>query len=144
MFVGGLSAARASEADLLDIFKAHGTIVNCHIPITKKDIGFIEFTSSSEAAMAVSQCDGHSLNGQPIRVNLSKPKVGAVQGSAAFPGQEMTQAERIATYGVGTGYINYAYDRDTTKNRPRKAGGQGFVDGDQRIRFDRSMVPPRR
>jgi len=140
VFVGGLAAAGASAADLIEMFGGHGIIVKCHLPNTNKDIGFVEFATSSEAAAAIAQCDsGLWHNGQALRVNLSKPKVGEVQGSAKFPGQEMTQQERIATYGVGTGYINYAYDRDMSKNRPKRK--DGYIDGDQRIKFDRSMIP---
>merc|ERR1740130_2473326 len=91
----------------MDVFSEFGSIVECHIPKLKADIGFVEFSSSAEAAEAVRLGSTKTLYGQPIRVNLAKPKHEMGAGSSAFPGQGMTQAERIATYGVGTGYINY-------------------------------------
>jgi len=136
VFVGGL--AGASVAHLTDLFNEYGTIVECHIPKLKADIGFVEYSSSSEAAKAVRLGSAKTLLGNPIRVNLAKPKGGeGTSGSGAFPGQGMTQAERIATYGVGTGYINYVRDH---KQQHKE---DGFMKGDQRIPFDRSMLPQR-
>jgi len=76
-------------------------------------------------------CEGATLDGTRLHVKLSVPRAGEVQGSDKLPGQGLSQAERIAIYGVGTGYISYAGN-----------GGDKRA-GDQRIKFDKSMVPRR-
>ena len=121
-----------SQAELEDMFKDFGNLVECHIPKLKADIGFVEYATSKEAANAVDLAAKKdlSIHGNRLRVRLSQPKAGEAQGSAKLPGQGMTQAERIATYGVGTGFISYSDNRD------KRAG-------DQRVSFDRSMIPPR-
>jgi len=121
------------QAELAELFKDFGTMVECHIPKLKADFGFVEYASSKEASDAVETAAKKELTirGNRLRVRLSQPKAGESQGSEKLPGQQMTQAERIATYGIGTGYLAYSDNRD------KRAG-------DQRVPFDKSMIPTSR
>jgi len=110
VYVGGIS--NVSESSLGRAFTLPngvpmGTIVDYNIPQGRMDIAFVEFSSSAEAEAVVKVSNGRIFEGRPLRVHVAKPKSGGL-GSGQFPGEGMTEADRIATYGVGRGYINYA------------------------------------
>eukprot|EP00658_Telonema_sp_P-2_P039634 TRINITY_DN28322_c0_g1_i1.p1 TRINITY_DN28322_c0_g1~~TRINITY_DN28322_c0_g1_i1.p1 ORF type:complete len:253 (+),score=71.77 TRINITY_DN28322_c0_g1_i1:198-956(+) len=127
VFIGNLGGA--SIMDLESHFNAYGSIVDVHMPKSKSDIGFVEYSASFEAMEAVDKANGRELLGRTMRVNLAKPRANVTADSDKMPGGAMTQAERIATYGVGGGYISYSAE---FKSKDKKSG---FVSGDQRYKL---------
>ena len=78
LYVGNLSF-HTSEADLNNLFSAHGTVESCRI-ITDRDtgrsrgFGFVEMASKAEAENAIAQLDGKEFDGRNIKVNEAKPR----------------------------------------------------------------------
>jgi cold-inducible RNA-binding protein len=77
LYVGNLSF-HTGEADLNEIFSAHGTVDSCRI-ITDRDtgrsrgFGFVEMTSKAEGQAAMVALAGKEIDGRALTVNEAKP-----------------------------------------------------------------------
>src|ERR1041384_5925417 len=77
LYVGNLSF-HTGEADLNDLFSAHGTVDSCRI-ITDRDtgrslgFGFVEMSSKAEGEAAISALGGREIDGRALTVNEAKP-----------------------------------------------------------------------
>jgi len=78
LYVGNLGFG-VSGNDLEQLFAGHGTVDNVNL-ITDRDTGqskgfaFVEMSSDSEAAAAISALDGKEHEGRTIKVNEAKPR----------------------------------------------------------------------
>lgn len=78
LYVGNLSYA-VTDADLLQIFAAHGTVDSAQVIVDRhsgrsKGFGFVEMSSSAEAEAAIAALNGAQLEGRALTVNEAKPK----------------------------------------------------------------------
>jgi cold-inducible RNA-binding protein len=77
LYVGNLSF-HTGEADLNEIFSAHGTVDSCRI-ITDRDtgrsrgFGFVEMSSKAEGEAAMQALSGKEIDGRALTVNEAKP-----------------------------------------------------------------------
>jgi cold-inducible RNA-binding protein len=77
LYVGNLSF-QTGEADLNDLFSAHGAVESCRI-ITDRDtgrsrgFGFVEMNSKSEGEAAMAALAGKEVDGRALTVNEAKP-----------------------------------------------------------------------
>jgi len=78
LYVGNLSIT-TTESELTDLFAKAGTVVSASV-VTDRDtgrsrgFGFVEMADRSDGEAAISQFNGHDLNGRPLKVNEAKPK----------------------------------------------------------------------
>lgn len=77
LYVGNLSF-HTGEAELNDLFSAHGTVDSCRI-ITDRDtgrsrgFGFVEMSSKAEGEAAIAALGGKEIDGRALTVNEAKP-----------------------------------------------------------------------
>ncbi len=76
-------ARTTTEAELLALFEAHGTVQSCSLVIDKetgdsKGFGFVEMPKQGEAKVAINALNGKNVAGNKIRVKKaeSKPDAG--------------------------------------------------------------------
>jgi len=84
LYVGNLAYA-VSNDDLRDLFSQAGQVESATVITDKfsgqsKGFGFVEMTSSDEAAKAISQFNDTELKGRNIKVNEAKPREGGFGG----------------------------------------------------------------
>ena len=78
LYVGNLSY-ETSQADLEQLFGAHGTVESAQV-ITDRDTGrskgfvFVEMASDDETSSAISALDGQDCGGRALKVNEAKPR----------------------------------------------------------------------
>lgn len=78
LYVGNLSFDTV-EADIRSLFEQAGKVEDCAL-ITDKFTGksrgfaFVTMASQDEAQKAISQFNGHELDGRALRVNEAKPR----------------------------------------------------------------------
>jgi RNA recognition motif-containing protein len=78
IYVGNLSF-KTSEDNLRNSFSSYGNVVSAKI-ITERDsgrskgFGFVEMSTDSEAAAAISGLNGTDLDGRSLRVNEAQEK----------------------------------------------------------------------
>ncbi len=78
LYVGNLSFDTV-EADLRALFEQAGKVEDCAL-ITDRFTGksrgfaFVTMASHEDAQRAISQLNGHELDGRPLRVNEAKPR----------------------------------------------------------------------
>ena len=78
VYVGNLSY-ETSQADLEQLFGAHGTVESAQVIMDRdtgrsKGFGFIEMSSDDEAQSAISALDGQDCGGRALKVNEAKPR----------------------------------------------------------------------
>ena len=78
LFVGNLPYTMTNE-QLQEIFAAVGTVESASVIIDRetgrsKGFGFVEMSSDEEAQAAVTQLNGHNVDGRPLTVNEARPK----------------------------------------------------------------------
>ncbi len=85
IYVGNLPFS-ASEADVRALFSQHGTVENVSLPTDRetgrpRGFGFVEM-SQADAARAIQNLNGYSMNGRALRVNEAqdKPRTGGRPG----------------------------------------------------------------
>jgi RNA recognition motif-containing protein len=85
IYVGNLPFS-ASESDVRTLFAQHGTVENVSLPTDRetgrpRGFGFVEM-SQADAARAIQNLNGYSMNGRPLRVNEAqdKPRTGGGGG----------------------------------------------------------------
>ena len=77
LYVGNLSF-QTGEAELNDLFSAHGSVDTCRI-ITDRDtgrsrgFGFVEMSSKAEGEAAMAALAGKEVEGRALTVNEAKP-----------------------------------------------------------------------
>jgi len=72
-------ARNTSEAALLEMFEALGTVQSCTLVMdqktgTSKGFGFVEMPREGEAKAAMKTLNGKSVDGQIIRVKKAEPE----------------------------------------------------------------------
>jgi RNA recognition motif-containing protein len=85
IYVGNLPFS-ASEADVRALFSQHGTVESVSLPTDRetgrpRGFGFVEM-SQADAARAIQNLNGYSMNGRALRVNEAqdKPRSGGRPG----------------------------------------------------------------
>ncbi len=78
LYVGNLSW-QSTEADLTELFAAHGTVDSASIITDRntgrsKGFGFVEMNNNSEAEAAIKALDDTELGGRNIKVNEARPR----------------------------------------------------------------------
>ena len=78
LYVGNLSFG-TTEGDLRNLFQTCGSVSSCSIIIDKftgksRGFAFVEMSSSSEAAKAISDLHGKDFDGRALTVNEAKPR----------------------------------------------------------------------
>ena len=78
IYVGGLPYS-ASEQDLNNLFATHGTVSSASVITDKytgqaKGFGFVEMSTESESAAAISALNGTQMGGRTLTVNEAKPR----------------------------------------------------------------------
>ncbi len=78
IYVGGLPYA-TSEAELNDLFAAHGAVESVKIITDKftgqsRGFGFVEMSGSEEGNAAIAALNGTQLEGRTLTVNEARPQ----------------------------------------------------------------------
>jgi cold-inducible RNA-binding protein len=78
LFVGNLSF-NTTEGDVLDLFKQAGTVTSCALIMDKmtnksRGFGFVEMSTTEEAAKAIRELNARDLDGRPVTVSEAKPR----------------------------------------------------------------------
>lgn len=78
LFVGNLSF-KLNEADVKDLFAAHGNVVSVSMPTDsatgkKRGFAFVEMGSQEEAEAAIKALNGQTVETRQITVSVSRPK----------------------------------------------------------------------
>jgi RNA recognition motif-containing protein len=91
IYVGNLPFS-ASEADVRALFSQHGTVESVSLPTDRetgrpRGFGFVEM-NQADAARAIQNLNGYSMNGRALRVNEAqdKPRTGGRPGGGGFRG----------------------------------------------------------
>ena len=84
LYVGNLGYS-ATDADLQQLFSAHGTVQSAQVINDRdtgrsKGFGFVEMTSSAEAEAAIAALNGKEHDGRALKVNEAKPKTSSGGG----------------------------------------------------------------
>jgi RNA recognition motif-containing protein len=77
IYVGNLPFS-ANETEVRTLFAQHGTVENVSLPTDRetgrpRGFGFVEM-SQGDAARAIQNLNGYSMNGRPLRVNEAQDK----------------------------------------------------------------------
>jgi cold-inducible RNA-binding protein len=86
LYVGNLSK-QITDAQLNDLAVPYGTLLSATVATERssgvsKGFGFLEFSSEVEARAAITGLDGRDVNGQSLRVNEAKVRVGPAETKA--------------------------------------------------------------
>jgi cold-inducible RNA-binding protein len=84
--VGNL-AYGVTDADLLHMFEAHGTVQSAQVIMDReagrsKGFGFVEMGSDPEAQAAIAAMNGGEIDGRALTVNEARPKTEGSRGGA--------------------------------------------------------------
>ncbi|HEY7928620.1 MAG TPA: RNA-binding protein [Steroidobacteraceae bacterium] len=84
IYVGNLPFS-ANETEIRALFSQHGTVESVSLPTDRetgrpRGFGFVEM-SQADAARAIQNLNGYSMNGRPLRVNEAqdKPRTGGAR-----------------------------------------------------------------
>jgi len=78
LYVGNLTFS-TTDSDLREMFAPYGNVERISL-VTDRDtgrsrgFGFVEMSSDSEAAAAITGLNGKDVNGRPLTVNEARPK----------------------------------------------------------------------
>ena len=91
LFVGGIAFSTTSDG-LREFFTPCGTVVSATVVTDKstgesRGFGFVEMSTSEEATAAVGQLNGRSLDGRPLRIEVSQPKTNGGGGRPSGAGR---------------------------------------------------------
>jgi len=72
-------ARTTTQADILALFEAHGTVESCTLVMDaktgqSKGFGFVEMANQREGETAIAELDGFLFNGRNLRVNMARPR----------------------------------------------------------------------
>jgi len=91
IYVGNLPFT-ANETEVRALFAQHGTVENVSLPTDRetgrpRGFGFVEM-SQADAARAIQNLNGYSMNGRPLRVNEAqdKPRSGGGRPGGGYRG----------------------------------------------------------
>jgi len=96
IYVGGLPYA-VTDSQLTTLFAAHGTVESARVVTDKftgqsRGFGFVEMSTSEEAASAITALNGSQMDGRTLTVNEAKPMEprsgGGRSGGGRFGGGE--------------------------------------------------------
>ena len=78
LYVGNMSY-EATQADLEQMFGAHGTVESVQVIMDRatgrsKGFAFVEMSSDAEAQAAIGALDGQDSGGRALKVNEAKPR----------------------------------------------------------------------
>jgi cold-inducible RNA-binding protein len=78
IYVGNLPYT-VTDAALVDIFGAHGTVQSAQVIIDRdsgrsKGFGFVEMATDEEAQSAIAALNGQDMDGRALTVNEARPK----------------------------------------------------------------------
>ena len=102
LYVGGLPYS-ATQAELTDLFSAHGTVRSTHVITDKftrqsRGFGFVEMSSTEEAAAAIAALNSTEFGGRTLTVNEAKPQAprtggdrGGFGGGGDFGGKRQSR-----------------------------------------------------
>ena len=91
LYVGGLPYS-ATQAELTDLFSAHGTVQSANVISDKftgqsRGFGFVEISSSEEAQAAINALNSTEFGGRTLTVNEAKPQAPRSGGSGGGGGR---------------------------------------------------------
>jgi RNA recognition motif-containing protein len=86
LYVGNLGYA-VTDADLLRMFEAHGTVRSAQVIMDRdagrsKGFGFVEMGADQEAQAAITALNGQQVEGRALTVNEARPKTEGGRGGA--------------------------------------------------------------
>ena len=86
LYVGNL-AYGVTDADLLRLFEAHGTVQSAQVIMDRdagrsKGFGFVEMGSDQEAQTAIAALGGKEMDGRALTVNEARPKADGGRGGS--------------------------------------------------------------
>ena len=96
IYVGGLPYS-ATDSQLTTLFATHGTVESARVVTDKftgqsRGFGFLEMSTSEEAAAAITALSGSQMDGRTLTVNEAKPMEprsgGGRSGGGRFGGGE--------------------------------------------------------
>ena len=84
MYVGNLSF-NTSEAELRDLFAAHGEVTSASLVMDRdtgrpRGFGFVEMPDNGQAQAAIAALNGKNFGGRDLTVNEARPKTGGGGG----------------------------------------------------------------
>jgi RNA recognition motif-containing protein len=90
IYVGGLPYS-VTEEELSEMFSAHGTVVSARVITDKftgqsRGFGFVEMSTSEEAASAISAMNNAQMKGRTLVVNEAKPQENRGGGGGGYGG----------------------------------------------------------
>lgn len=90
LYVGNLSF-NTSEAQLRDLFAAHGEVASASLVMDRetgrpRGFGFVEFNNDEHAKAAMAALNGKNVDGRDLTVNEAKPREGGGGGRGGFGG----------------------------------------------------------
>jgi RNA recognition motif-containing protein len=90
LYVGNLGYS-ATDADLQQLFGAHGTVQSAQVINDRdtgrsKGFGFVEMNTSAEAEAAIAALNGKEHDGRALKVNEAKPKTSSGGGGGGGGG----------------------------------------------------------
>ena len=101
LYVGGLPYS-ATQAELTDLFSAHGTVQSANIISDKftgqsRGFGFVEMSSGEEAQAAISALNTTELGGRTLTVNEARPQAPRTGGGfgGVQDGDTFSISERV-------------------------------------------------
>ena len=102
LYVGGLPYS-ATEAQLNDVFAAHGTVESARVITDKftgqsRGFGFVEMSTPEEANAAIAALNGTQMDGRTLTVNEAKHRNPVLVVAAAGPFRW-----RVVVAGAATG-----------------------------------------
>jgi cold-inducible RNA-binding protein len=90
LYVGNLNYG-VSDADLEQLFAAHGTVESAQVIIDRdtgrsKGFGFVEMKTDQEAQAAIAALNGQDSGGRALTVNEARPKTEGGRGGGGGGG----------------------------------------------------------
>jgi len=90
LYVGNMSY-ETSQADLEQMFGAHGTVESAQVIMDRdtgrsKGFAFVEMSSDDEAQAAIAALDGQDCGGRALKVNEAKPRPSGGGGGGGYGG----------------------------------------------------------
>ena len=98
VFVGNLNTGRVSRDDVIQLFKAYGTLAGVTL---FKGYAFVQYSNSAEADLSVSALNGYNWNGNVLDVKLAVPGVkpsnafGSKRGPDVFFGVKRQRLDQV-------------------------------------------------
>lgn len=84
LYVGNLPF-NTTEADLRQLFEAHGEVTSASIVMDRetgrsRGFGFVEMANDSDATNAINAVNGQQMGGRALQVNEARPKTDGPRG----------------------------------------------------------------